>query len=399
VTRWGGALLLGAGVTAAASAFGSPALGLMGIGLLLAGAGTRAWVGLARTGATVEFRALPSAATEGDSVRVSVVARRESRVPVGSAVVAGTLGGLGPLEVRLRGSGRAAGGQLDLGCVPRGVYRLDEARIVLGDFLGLVTVCPPVRLEADTLVVRPRLSRLDALFSDAGRFSGDGRRLLLRSAGFDFHSVREYEQGESLRRVHWPTSARRGQLMVKELEDRTRDGVVVLLDCDPRGIAGKPPDSSFDASVRAAGSLLAAHAGRGRATALVTTGSARSALHVSDGDLDAALVVLAAVEPDAAAPVARALAGGSTSALRAGELVVVTAMLDAQTTAALLDAGQRQLVSVVWVDAPSYVGHPTRANPNALRLAAAGVPVAAIRCGDDLAAALGSHRREAAVGG
>ena len=402
MTRWGGALALGAGVTAAAFAFGSPPLGLMGIGLLLAGAGTRAWAGLAGSGAALAFRVASSPVTEGDRVRLSVVARRDSGVPVGSVVVAGTLGRLGPLELRLRGSGREASGELQLGSVPRGVYRLDEPRVVLGDFLGLTAVSPRVRLESDTLVARPRLAQLDALFSDAGRFSGDGRRLLLRrSAGFDFHSVREYEQGESLRRVHWPTSARRGQLMVKELEDRTRDGVVVLLDCDPRGVAGEPPDSSFDVSVRAAGSLLAAHAGRGRAATLVTTGSDRSALQVrlGEGDLDAALVVLAAAEPDAAAPVSRALAGGSTAASRAGELMVVTAMLDTRTTTALLDAGQRQLVSVVWVDAPSYVGRPTRVNPHALRLAAAGVPVAAVRRGDDLAVALGSHGREAAVGG
>ena len=57
-----------------------------------------------------------------------------------------------------------------------------------------------------------------------------GRVLLRRTAGFDLHSVREYEQGESLRKVHWPTTARRGTLMVKELEDMPHDEVAVLLD-------------------------------------------------------------------------------------------------------------------------------------------------------------------------
>ena len=45
-------------------------------------------------------------------------------------------------------------------------------------------------------------------------------------------SVREYERGESLRKVHWPTTARRGQLMVKELEDSPRDEIAVVLDAD-----------------------------------------------------------------------------------------------------------------------------------------------------------------------
>ena len=132
---------------------------------------------------------------------------------------------------------------------------------MVGDLLGLASVTPPVSFERTTLVVRPRLVALDGLFCDAGVVGGDGRRLLLRrAAGFDFHSVREYEQGESLRRVHWPTSARRGQLMVKELEDTSHDGVVVLLDCDPAGDVGTAPDSSFDAAVRIAGSILQAHA-------------------------------------------------------------------------------------------------------------------------------------------
>ena len=53
-------------------------------------------------------------------------------------------------------------------------------------------------------------------------------------------------------------SARRGALMVKELEDSPRDEVAVLLDGDPAGVTGSPPDSSFDVAVRAAGSILRA---------------------------------------------------------------------------------------------------------------------------------------------
>ena len=83
------------------------------------------------------------------------------------------------------------------------------------------------------LLVYPRLVPLERLFSESGAHAQDGRRLLLRRpSGFDLHSVREYEQGESLRKVHWRTTARRGQLMVKELEDAPRDEIAVLLDAD-----------------------------------------------------------------------------------------------------------------------------------------------------------------------
>src|SRR5262249_59995556 len=106
------------------------------------------------------------------------------------------------------------------------------------------------------LLVYPRLVELDRLFSDTGARAHDGRRLLLRRpSGFDLHSVREYEHGDSLRKVHWRSTARRAQLMVKELEDAPRDEVAVVLDADPEAVVG----GSFDAQGRAAGAPLLPH--------------------------------------------------------------------------------------------------------------------------------------------
>ena len=251
-------------------------------------------------------------------------------------------------------------------------------------------------------MVRPRLVALDGLFSDAGRVGGDGRRLLLRrAAGFDFHSVREYEQGESLRRVHWPTSARRGQLMVKELEDTAHDGVVVILDCDPPGAVGESPGSSFDVAVCAAGSILQAHAAQGRLVTFASTGRERLVVPVRSAasDLDGALDALAAAEPDAPHGLARFLGGIQPSLASAGELVIVTATRDpAAFTAALALAGRRA-VSVVWIDAASLAGRPTRAEPGVLRLAAHGIPTAVVRHGDDLASVLSARVFEAVARG
>jgi uncharacterized protein (DUF58 family) len=395
--RRGGVLLLGAAVTVAAVAFGSRPLGVAGVGLLVAAIAARTWVGLVRGPATVTFEPRPARATEGERVRLGVSVTRDSRVPVASILVRATLGRLGPLECRLRGRGRTATESLDLGRLPRGRYTISDTDVVLGDHLGLESVEVPVRAAGDALVVYPRLVELDSLFSDAGRLVGDGRRLLLRRpTGFEFHSVREYAQGESLRRVHWPTTARRGQLMVKELEDRPRDAVAVVLDCDPAGCAGTPPDASFDAAVRAAGSVLRAYVSRGRRGILVTTGAAAGVQPVSslDGDFTGALGVLAAAEADAEHPIGRWLRGAQTPALQATELVVVTANLDGSAAEAILAAAERRLSSVIWIDAPSFAGRPTRAAPGPLRLAAAGIPVAAVRKGDDLAAALGGGSQE-----
>ena len=147
--------------------------------------------------------------------------------------------------------------------VPRGRYPIESVEAVLEDPFGLERV--EMKLPAgESLLVYPRLVELDALFSDSGARALEGRRLLLRRpTGYDLHSVRDYQQGESLRRVHWPTTAKRGHLMVKELEDAPRDETAVLLDGDASAVAGVAPDSSFELQVRAAGRADARPGGPG----------------------------------------------------------------------------------------------------------------------------------------
>jgi uncharacterized protein (DUF58 family) len=397
VSVWRGGVALGAIALAAAVSSGSRALGVVGVGFLLASGLTWLWTWIAESPASVTHTVQPVPATEGDRVCVAVEVRRSSRLLLGSMALTATIGRIGERTCRLRVHGRTAWGEIDLGRMPRGVFPISRTEVTLGDLLGLVSLSPPVSCQPARVVVRPRLVELDGLFSEAGRAGGDGRRLLLRrSAGYDFHSVREYEQGESLRRVHWPTSARRGQLMVKELEDRAYDGVVVILDCDPPGAVGEPPDSSFDLGVRAAGSILRAHAIRGRPATFVSTGRERAVVPVRSAadDLGGAMSALAAAEPDALYGLARFL-GTDSPAVGGGEVVIVTATLDSAAFAAVLALARRRIVSVVWVDAASFAARPTRAEPGILRLAAHGIPTAVVRRGDDLAEELSARRLEA----
>jgi uncharacterized protein (DUF58 family) len=401
MSAWRGGLGLGAIALGAAVVSGSRPLGVVGVGFLLAWGLTWLWTWLAERPVTLSLDVRPENAREGDRVTLDIEARRTSRVPLGSVSIDLALGRLGRQSQRLRGHGRLLSARIDLGPLPRGVYVIDDARVVVGDLLGLASLSPPVAFEKATLVVRPRLVALDGLFCDAGVVGGDGRRLLLRrAAGFDFHSVREYEQGESLRRVHWPTSARRGQLMVKELEDTSHDGVVVVLDCEAAGAVGTPPDSSFDTAVRAAGSVLQTHATRGRVATLVSTGRGCTAIQVrtAHAELGGAVTALAAAIADAPCGLARALrelpARGT-----GGELTIVTATRDPAAFAGVLALAARRPVSLVWVDAASFAGRPTRAEPGILRLAAHGIPTAVVRRGDDLAAALAGRVLGAAAHG
>ena len=398
MSLWRGGLGLGAVTLTAAIASGSRSLGVVGVGFVLASALTWLWTWFADSPATVTYTITPPRATEGDHVRVSVEVRRTSRSLLGSMTGNATIGRLGRRTWRLRSRGRVARAELDLDKPPRGVFAISGTEVELGDLLGLVTVTPTLAVEPATVVVWPRLVALDGLFTEAGRAGLDGRRMLLRrAAGFDLHSVREYEQGESLRRVHWPTSARRGQLMVKELEDTAHDGVVLVLDCDPAGSVGTPPRSSFDIAVRAAGSILQTHIARGRRTTLVSTGRERIVVRdrSAKADLDSVLSALAAVVPDATCSLARFLRDVEPAVAGGGELVLVTATVDPAAFTAVLALGSRRALSVVWIDAASFAGRPTRAEPGVLRLSAHGIPTAVVRRGDDLARVLSARALEA----
>ena len=152
--------------------------------------------------------------------------------------------------------------------------------------------------------------------------------LMRRTSGFDLHSVRDYQEGESLRKVHWKTTARRGRLMVKELEDTPHDEVAVLLDADAQTAVA----DNFDVQVRAAGSILRVHALRGRRALLAVTTSPPEYRRVAsfDGEWELARGLLASVEPTGKERVEAFLARDSSPAAQAVELVVVTAALSAR---------------------------------------------------------------------
>ena len=87
--------------------------------------------------------------------------------------------------------------------------------------------------------------QLDGLFTDAGAAGGDeGRALLHRTAGYDLHSIRDFQAGESLRRVHWRSTAKRRKLMVKEMTETPRDEAACVLDCDAAAVAGAAPGTA-----------------------------------------------------------------------------------------------------------------------------------------------------------
>jgi uncharacterized protein (DUF58 family) len=289
------------------------------------------------------------------------------------------------VELHRVGRSRFAGGY-ELRRVPRGRYAFDSVRLTVQDPFGLARA-ELVQGEPQALVVYPRVVPLQRLFSEGGAHAQDGRRLLLRRpTGYELHSVREYVEGESLRKVHWRSTARRGRLMVRDLEDAPRDEVAVMLD------GHTAPGPGFEIAVRAAGSILHAHLRRGRRCALVVNSAARESQAVSsESDWRRALEVLAGAEPTAPTPAFALLQADGGMAARSLELVVVTSQLDVPLTDRLVQrALSRRGASLVYVDT---TGEP---EPQLLRLQSVGIPVAVVRAGDDLRLALSGEDAQVA---
>ncbi len=380
------ALALGGATYLAAWAFGSKVLYPVALGLVAAVLLAWLWTRLANRPLELR-RTLPAGERlEGENVEVRLELLGERRLVPAKWMLRERVGTLGERATPLGAHGRFS---YVLEALPRGRYAFEDSRAEIEDPFGLERVEQPLSAPG-SLLVYPRLVELDRLFSESGLRAYDGRRLLLqRPAGFDLHSVREHEQGESLRKVHWPSTAKRGQLMVKELEDSPRDEVAVVLDADPAAVVGE----SFDVQVRAAGSILRAHTRRGRRAVLVINSGRREQqrVHAGEADWRQALDLLAAVEPEEGPPLAAVLADESNAAGRAQELAIVTASLSPRLVERLTERSlSNRNVSLVLVDTASFAGAPRDRIPELLRLQAAGVAAVVVRSGDDLTERLGA---------
>ena len=393
--RSSGAVGLGLAALVAAWAFGSTPLAVVGLGFGLAGLLARGWARAAAGSVAIERRLLPGERIEGMDLVVDVRARHGRRLLGGSVVLHQQLGEA-ERTVRLRGS-RA---HLVFSGLHRGRHRLEPLDVVMTDPLGLERIEQRLDLQ-ESILVRPRVPVLESLFSTHGaRDTGAARSRFRRPTGFEIHAVRDYAPGEPLRAVHWPSTARRGRLMVKELDDAPRDDLAIVLDQDRDGVAGPAGHSSFDDAARAAGALALAHVLWNRRVALVGTAPGAEAVRIRSAghDWEVALDALAEVMPVAGAHADRALRSPTAAVSRAREIVVVTSRPERVVDALLELRRNGRSVSLVAVASETYAGRPRRGpDPALLRAAAEGMPVAVVSADETLEAAL-TGRHESVIG-
>ena len=337
--------------------------------------------------------------------QISLHADRElvpPRVPAGGVCQAqltlrgsGRLGGRLLLEdmvpEALGGSQRAVVAQLPQNQAVQLIYPIHplERRVhSLGPLIARIT--DPLGLAeykrtlvgCSRLVVIPAVAPLTGMISGGEQGTGEagGERVGIGQSQ-DAMVVRSYRQGDDLRKVHWRTSARRDELMVRVEEWSERGGATVLLDHRTTAHRGNGAASSLEYAVSLAASVYLHLRQRGQRVRLVTADGlvqASGTEHTAEIALDA----LAALRPTEQRDLASASAAASGQ-----EVVAVLGAIDAAAVDQLLAHRPRGLRShALLLDVAAWAtgGHstqPTDPTRPAQLLAAAGWSVAFARPG------------------
>ena len=125
--------------------------------------------------------------------------------------------------------------------------------------------------DRDELLVAPEIEDLGAAPDPAsGPSFGASRARQLFRTGEEYYTMRAYQEGDDLRRIHWPSVARTGELMIRQDESTRRASGLVFL--DTRGAAlGRTHTPAFERGVSAAASVGVLLARRGFVLRLGTT--------------------------------------------------------------------------------------------------------------------------------
>lgn len=227
--------------------------GLLLAGGLLLGA---LFVRLNKPKVTVTRHLTPRTVREGDLAVVETRIDTDSRVGLWNPTVEDHVVGLGSARfVTAKITRREPSiATYQILCRPRGRFEVGPARVWTTDPFRLVRLGGAVGAK-DTLVVYPAIEQLSGFPMSQGRdpTNNAARPEFSQSGGEDFFTIREYEVGDDLRRVHWPTSAKQDRLMIRQLETPWQSRALVLLDTRNTSY---PSDVLFEQAVRGAASVI-----------------------------------------------------------------------------------------------------------------------------------------------
>lgn len=235
-----------------------------------------AYVGRSRYKMACTRMLRPQRVPVGTSARVELRLQNMSRLPTGTLLLEDRLPyalGSRPRVVLERLVGHHASSvAYTVRADVRGRYDVGPLVVRLTDPFGL---CELTRSfpGVDRLTVIPRITPLPTV-KLAGEYAGtgDSRARSVAVHGEDDVATREYRYGDDLRRVHWRSTARTGELMVRREEQPWESRATVVLDTRAHAHRGEGPTASFEWAVSTAASIAVHLRQNGYRVRLVSVG-------------------------------------------------------------------------------------------------------------------------------
>ncbi len=222
----------------------------------------------------------------------------------------------------------------------RGVYRIGPATLEHADLIGMFSFRRRLG-EADELVVHPTPERLPNVWLTVASLRAPQRpRRRFRGEGTELYGTRPFVPGDDLRRVDWKSTARRGQLIVREYERAEATDATIVMDLQ-RGVHhGEGDDATIERAVKLAASVAAQMLERGSSVGLIALGASELSVAPSADPRQRVRLLdsLARVQPDGRAPLAEVVEGHLQYIASGGMAFVISPRLspDALDVAAML---------------------------------------------------------------
>lgn len=247
----------------------------------------------------------------------------------------------------------------------RGLFTFGPVELRYGDPFGLFTRTLRVA-GSRSVVVYPVIRAVGQLDALAPSTAGDEQ---FRGRVFDIPpnatTIREYVPTDSVKRIHWASSARLGRLMSRSFETREGGDAWLVLDLQAGVHAGIDPASTLEYAMSLAASMTDATLRRGGAIGLVSNDSRLSVIEAARGDQQRKKLFehFTLAQPDGTVSLATLLTSQREHWRQRGGLIVITPSADEGWVEALLDLGVRGHRSlVVYLDPKGFGGtQPTLA--------------------------------------
>ena len=282
----------------------------------------------------------------------------------------------------------------DLPVERRGIYQVGPLDLRVDDPFGLASRSVG-QAGATALVVYPRIEVVDPLLpgaADRRQEQAVASPALVGGDG-DLYALREYQSGDDLRRVHWRSTAKRDELMIRHPETPGQGAATILLDLRQAAHS----DETLEAAVSAAASIAHAAWRRRWPVRLVTTAGTDSGLASGRPHLEALLETLAAAGAHDSPGAGPLIAPPPRAGGRGGVLAVVTTTSGSPAGLRSLGGGWRSgyaPVLVVVEGSDGEAGPPRGVAGAVVVRVGPGRPLAAA-----WAAAMAAGRARRAVGG